>query len=802
MAVTANAIAQVSRAEEVPRAELARPSALRALRRVAILGAGTMGTRIAAHFANAGVPSLLLSRTTPNEPNRSSTAVKSIQTAAKQKPGAFFAEDAIRLIKPGNYDDHLKDIAECDWVIETVAENLDIKRDLWKRVEAVAKPGTILSTSTSGIPLAKISEGFSPQFRRNFLGTHFFNPPRYLHLLEVIPGPETDPEVMAFVQEYGDRRLGKGVVLCKDISNFIANRVGCFFGATVSKIAWEDGYTVEEADALTGPVIGLPNSASFRMLDLVGMDVWGEVSPNLYEVNKGTQWCERFKLPEFEKQMLEHKWLGEKTGQGFYKRVVQGEEKQIWVLDLHTMEYHPAQKPKFPSVEAANVIEDIPERIKALISSDDRAGRFLWKLFSDYFLYSAEMIPEISDRIVEIDRGIRWGYGHKMGPFELWDALGFQDIARRLQKEGRVLPKNIQQMVDNGVTSLYRWAEGDRPHAQYFDVLAMEHKPIDVRPGTLMLADIKRARGVVKKNAGASLVDVGDGVLCCEFHSKMNSIGEDIISMLYAGLEETKKNFAAMIIANDGENFCVGANLVPILLAAQEGEWDELNEAVNRFQQVNMALKYAHKPVVSAPFARTLGGGCEIVLHTIPQASAELYMGQVELGVGLIPAAGGCKELTLRLKDARKVFELIGMAKVSMSAEEAKNLGLLDRSVPITMNPERLIADAKALALTLAPHYVPGVPRTDVKVGGDAAYALLKLGVWSFVQGKYITEHDAVIGEKLAYVLAGGRLVGEQLVSEQYLLDLEREAFLSLCGNVKTQERMAHMLKTGKPLRN
>ncbi len=794
MAATANAIDQLSRAE-IPRKDQERLGMARTLRRVAILGAGTMGTRIAAHFANAGVPSLLMSRATP-------TAVKAIQTAVKQKPGAFFAEDAIRLIKPGNYDDNLKEIADCDWVIETVAENLEIKRALWGRVAEVAKPGTILSTSTSGIPLARISEGFSPQFRRHFLGTHFFNPPRYLHLLEVIPGAETDPEVMAFVQEYGDRRLGKGVVLCKDTSNFIANRVGCFFGATVSKITREDGYTIEEADALAGPLIGLPNSASFRMLDLVGLDVWGEVSPNLHEANKNTPWCERFLLPDFEKQMIERKWLGEKTGQGFYKRVVNGEQKEIWVLDIKTMEYHPVQKPKFPSVEAASVIEDIPERINALITSDDRAGRFLWKLFSDYFLYSAEMIPEISDRIVDIDRGIRWGYGHKFGPFELWDALGFKSIAQRLQREGRVLPAWVQHALASGVTSLYRWAEGDKPHAQYFDLLKQEHKPFEHRPGTLVLADIKRARGVVRKNAGASLVDVGDGVLCCEFHSKMNSIGEDIISMLYAGLEETQKHFEAMIIANEGENFCVGANLVPILLAAQEGEWDELNEAVKRLQQLNMALKYAHKPVVSAPFARTLGGGCEIVLHTIPQASAELYMGQVELGVGLIPAAGGCKELVLRLKDARKAFELIGMAKVSTSAEEAKNLGLLDRSVPISMNPERLIADAKALALTLAPHYIPGVPRTDVKVGGDAAYGLLKLGVWSFQQGNYITEHDAVIGEKLAYVLAGGRLVGEHMVSEQYLLDLEREAFLSLCGNVKTQERMAYMLKTGKPLRN
>jgi 3-hydroxyacyl-CoA dehydrogenase len=411
------------------------------------------------------------------------------------------------------------------------------------------------------------------------------------------------------------------------------------------------------------------------------------------------------------------------------------------------------------------------------------------------------MIPEISDRIVEIDRGLRWGYGHKLGPFELWDALGFRDVVSRLEKEGRALPHNIQEMIAHGAASFYRHAE-QNAHTEYFDVLKKEYQPIETRPDVPVLADIKRSNGVVKKNAGASLVDLGDGVLCCEFHSKMNSIGEDIIGMLYAGLDETNRNFEAMIIANEGENFCVGANLVPILLSAQEGEWDELNDAVHHLQQLNMALKYTAKPVVSAPFARTLGGGCEIVLHTIPQASAELYMGQVELGVGLIPAAGGCKELTLRLKDARKAFELVGMAKVSMSAQEAKDLGLLDRSVPISMNSERLVGDAKALAISLVPNYVPGVPSTAIKVMGESAYALLKLGLWSFQQGGYVTDHDIVVGEKLAYVLAGGRLIGEQLVSEQYLLDLEREAFLSLCGHSATQARMAHMLKTGKPLRN
>lgn len=803
MAIVENAVAQLRQPGQVEKIELHPPGALRSLRRVAILGAGTMGARVAAHFANAGVPSLLLSRVNAKEPNRNATALKSLEAAKKQKPAAFVAEDAMRLVKPGNYEDNLKEVAGCDWIIETTSEDLQVKRDLWARVEEFCKPDAIRSTCTSGIPIAQIAKGFPDAFRRNFMGTHFFNPPRYLHLLEVIPGPETDPAVLAFVEEYSDRRLGKGVVVCKDTPSFIANRLGCFFGATVTKITLEGDYSIEEADALTGSLIGLPNSASFRLLDLIGLDIWAVVGPGLYQACPADPWRDRFQTPEFEKQMLERKWLGEKTGQGFYKRVAKGEEKEIWVIDWKTLEYHPLQKPRFPSVEAAGASEDLPERLRAMVDSTDRAGTFIWKLFSDYFLYSAEMIPEISDRIVDVDRAMRWGYAHKLGPFEYWDALGFQNIARRLEKEGRAVPHNIQEMLAHGASSFYTQAGGNgAAHTEYFDFLKSGYQPVKATPGAVVLADIKRSHGVVKKNAGASLVDLGDGVLCVEFHSKMNSIGDDIISMLQAGLDETTKNYDAMVIASEGENFSVGANLVAVLLAAQEGEWDELNAVVNRFQQVNMALKYAPKPVISAPFARTLGGGCEIVLHTIPQASAELYMGQVELGVGLIPAAGGCKELLLRLKDARKAFELIGFAKVSTSAEEAKNLGLLDRGVPVSMNPERLIADAKALALSIVPNYVPGVPRSDVKVAGDSAYGLLKLGVWSARQGNYISDYDMVIGEKLAHVLAGGRLVGEQLVSEQYLLDLEREAFLSLCGNAKTQERMAYTLKTGKPLRN
>jgi 3-hydroxyacyl-CoA dehydrogenase len=775
---------------------------MRTLRRVAVLGAGTMGSRIAAHFANAGIPSRLLDIVIPG-PNRNAAALKGIENAAKQKPGGFFTDAAMSLIKPGNLEEGLEEIADCDWIIEAVTENLEIKRQLWQRVEQLRHPDSILSTNTSGIPLSQITAGFSSEFRRHFLGTHFFNPPRYLHLMEMIPLPDTDPGVLAFVRDFADRRLGKGVVPCKDTPNFIANRIGSFFGSTVGKVMLEDDYTIEEVDALTGSLIGWPNSASFRLLDIVGIDIWAFVGTNLYHAVPHDPWRERFLSPPFLNELLSRKWLGEKSGQGFYKRVGKGEDREIHVIDWKTFEYRLLPKVKFPSAEAAKNIDDLPERLRTLVRGNDRAGNFLWKVFSDHFLYAAEMIPDISDRIVEVDRAMRWGYAHKFGPFELWDVLGFDAVIERMTAENRPLPSNIQAMQAAGAHSFYEYASDPKPHKTYFDLLQHRYEPIEERPGILELASVKRANGVVKKNAGASLIDLGDGVLCVEFHSKMNSIGEDILAILHAGLEETNRNFEAMVIANEGSDFCVGANLMIMLLAAQEGEWDELSSVVQRFQQLNMALKYAPKPVVAAPFGRTLGGGCEIVLHSAhPQASAELYLGLVEVGVGLIPAGGGCKELLLRLKDPRKVFELVGYAKVSTSAEDAKVLGLLDRNAAISMNPERLIGDAKALALSLVPNYAPGVPRSDIKVMGENVYALLKLGAWSLRQGHYISDHDVVIAEKLATILSGGRLTGEQTVSEQYLLDLEREAFLGLLGMPKTQERMQYMLKTGKPLRN
>jgi 3-hydroxyacyl-CoA dehydrogenase len=763
-----------------------------------------MGARIAAHFANAGIPALLLDIVLPNQPNRNAAALGGLDAALKQKPAAFFTPETKSLVTPGNFEDDLAKIRTCDWIIEAVTENLEIKRALLEKVLKHRKPGSIFSTNTSGIPLVSIAEGFPSEFRRHFLGTHFFNPPRYLHLLEMIPGPETLPEIRDHIADFADHHLGKGVVPCKDTPNFIANRIGSFLGGTVQNLTVEMGLTIEEVDALTGPLIGLPKSASFRLLDIVGLDIWAHVTKNLYDLVPNDPWRERFVLPPFFAQMIERGWLGDKRGQGFYKRIGKGDKKEILALDLHTLEYQPSKKARFASVEGVRNIEDLPQRLRALMGLTDRAGTFLWRLFSDLVLYSAGMIPEISDRVVEIDRAMRWGYANSLGPFELWDALGVEESVSRMRKEQRQIPENVEKMLCTGAKSFYEAPDHDRrPHHEYFDFLANSYKWLEDRPGITVLKDVKHAHGVVKKNGGASLIDIGDGVLCLEFHSKMNSLGDDQVSLVRAGIEETSKNFEAMIIANQGDNFSVGANLMLVLLAAQEEEWEELEAAINRFQQATMMIKYAPKPVVSAPFGMTLGGGCEIAIHSARvQASAETYMGLVEVGVGVIPGAGGTKEMLVRFGNAQKAFELIAFAKVATSAAEARGFGLLRPQDQISMNPERLIDDAKSLALSIAPGYAPGVPRTDVEVGGAEDLALLKTGIYLARQANYISDYDTVVGEKLAYVLSGGPLSGRQTVSEQYLLDLEREAFLSLCGQRKTQERMQHMLKTGKPLRN
>ena len=762
-----------------------------------------MGSRIAAHFANAGIPALLLDIVLPNQANRSAAALGGLETALKQKPAAFFTPETKSLVTTGNFEDDLAKIRDCDWIVEAVTEKLEIKRALIEKVLKHRKPGSIFSTNTSGIPLASIAEGFPTEFRQHFLGTHFFNPPRYLHLLEMIPGPETLPAVRDHIADFSDRHLGKGVVPCKDTPNFIANRIGSFLGATVQNLTVEMGFTIEEVDVLTGQLIGLPKSASYRLLDIVGLDIWAHVTKNLYDLVPGDPWRERFVLPPFFARMIERGWLGDKTGQGFYKRTGKGDKKEILALDLNTLEYQPSKKARFASVEGVRNIEDLPQRLRALMALTDRPGTFLWRLFSDLVLYSASMVPEISDRVVEIDRAMRWGYVNSLGPFELWDALGVEETVARMRQEQRQIPENVEKMLSTGAKSFYQVPSDARPRHEYFDLLANSYKCLEDRPGITVLKDVRHAHGVVKKNGGASLIDIGDGVLCLEFHSKMNSLGDDQISLIRAGIEETSKNFEAMIVANQGENFSVGANLMLVLLAAQEEEWEELEAAINRFQQATMLIKYAPKPVVSAPFGLTLGGGCEIAIHSARvQASAETYMGLVEVGVGVIPGAGGTKEMLVRFGSAQKAFELIAYAKVATSAAEARAFGLLRPQDQITMNPERLIDDAKALALSVAPNYVAGVPRTDVEVGGAEDLALLKTGIYLARQANYITDYDTVVGEKLAYVLSGGPLTGRQTVSEQYLLDLEREAFLSLCGQRKTQGRMQHMLKTGKPLRN
>jgi 3-hydroxyacyl-CoA dehydrogenase len=763
-----------------------------------------MGARIAAHFANAGFPVDLLDIVLPDRPQRNAAALGGIESAGKQRPVAFFTDAAKALVAPGNFEDDLGRVGRCEWIVEAVAEDLEIKRSLWRQVAALRAPGSIVSTNTSGIPLARISQGFDSDFRQHFLGTHFFNPPRYLHLAEVIAGAETRHDVLDWVAAFCDLHLGKGVVPCKDTPNFIGNRIGCFFGAKVAQLTEEGEFTVEEVDALTGPLIGLPKSASFRLIDIVGLDVWVHVLRNLYEAVPLDPARELYRVPEIMQRMMERGWLGEKRGQGFYQRVGKGADKEIWALDRKTLEYRLAQKVKFPAVEAVRGIEDLGQRLRALVAGDDRAGQFLWKLFRDFVIYAARMVPEISDRIVEIDRAMRWGYGFTLGPFELWDALGVRETVERMRREACAIPENVERMLASGARTFYENADRQRqPGTRYFDLNAGAYAELEQRPGVTVLRDIKRARGVVKANAGASLVDLGDGVLCLEFHSKMNALGEDMVRMVAGALDDVNGGFEALVVANDGENFSVGANLMTVLGASREGEWDALDTSIRRFQAACMAMKYASRPVVAAAFGMTLGGGCEVALHAARvQASAETYMGLVETGVGLIPAGGGSKEMLLRLGTAKRAFDLIGFGKVSESAAHARQLGFLRPGDGLSMNRERLTADAKAAALACVAGWSPGMPRQDIAVEGEAGYATLKMAMKLAAEGGYITEYDCVVGEKLAYVLSGGRLSGTQYVSEQYLLDLEREAFLSLCGNPKTQERMQYMLKNGKALRN
>jgi len=803
------------------------------IRSVAVVGAGTMGAQIAAHVANIGIPTWLLDRTP-------AVAREGLDRTRKLRPDPYVTPDAISLIRTGGFDEDLPRLAGCDWIIEAVVERMDIKQALLERVDTVRHPDAIVTSNTSGLSIAAIAAGRSEGFRRHWLGTHFFNPPRYVRLVELVPAPDTDPEVLKAIARFVDVRLGKGVVIAKDTPNFIANHLGLHGGIRMMHALASGRYTVEEIDAMTGPALGRPKSATFRTLDIAGLDVLGRVARNLDDrMDEGDRAA--FILPPLVDDMITRGWVGEKAGQGFYKRVTAPDgEAEVLVLDPATMEYRPRQPVEMPALEAAKSIEDPRERIATLFTGKDRVGEFLRETLGPMLLYAANAAPGIARSIDDVDRAMRWGFGWEIGPFEIWDVVGVPRVlgaavgapglgtparlprqgprlkiggrqessaaggpremgAGRGQQESGAVPLLVQQLLDAGRT---RFRDTTLPPAG---------------PGLEILRSAKERARVVRRNAGASLVDLGDGVLLVEFHSKMNTLGGDAIEMLHSGVQEASRGFSALVVGNEGVHFSAGANLMLLLLEAQKQNWDEIDLMVRAFQAATSALRFSDVPVVVAPAGMTLGGGCELTLHgDRAQAAAETCMGLVEVGVGLIPAGGGTKEMLARavehialtpqtdlLPAVQRVFETIGLAKVSTSGPDAMRIGYLRPVDGMTMNRQRLIADAKALALgRVREGYQRPVPRTAIPVGGDNVRAALELGVHLALRAGRISEHDALIGRKLAWILAGGAVPNATLVGEQHLLDLEREAFLSLCGEAKTLERIQYTLKTGKTLRN
>lgn len=800
------------------------------IEKAAVLGAGTMGAQIAAHLSNASIPTILLDivprELLPEEEKKGLTleskevrnriARQGLEAAKKAKPAAFFTSDGAELVTVGNFDDDMSKLKDCDLIIEAVVENLEIKRSLYERVEQNRRPGSIIASNTSGIPIHLLAEGRSDDWRAHFLGVHFFNPPRYLHLVEIIRTEWTRPEVSCALFGFLEQRLGKGVVPAKDRPNFIANRIGTFGALVTIKTMLEDGYTIEEVDKMTGQTVGRPKTATFRTFDLVGLDVFGHVVKNLYENLPEDEERDVFIAPEFLAQMIGRGILGNKTRGGFYKKQKgEGEKQEIWALDVASLEYRPASKVRLPALDMAKNIEDTPGRLRALVWGKDRVGQFLWKTVSRTFRYAANRIPEIADTVVEVDRAMRWGFNWELGVFESWDAIGVEKAVARMREEGQPVPANVERMLEAGATSFYKTEKGER---FYFDFDSQNYVPEGDRPGVIVLKSVKERTGVIKRNAGASLVDLGDGVACLEFHSKMNSIGGDTLQMVKFALSEVEKNFLGLVVGNQGNNFSVGANLMLLLLEAQDENWEDIDMSIRAFQNAIMSLRYSPKPVVVAPFQMTFGGGCEMTMHgDRARAAAETYIGLVEVGVGLIPAGAGTKEMLVRAMDSipknvtdadpfpfvKRAFETIAMAKVATSAEEARAYGFLSEDDTVSMNSDRLINDAKQEVIALASTgYVEPQPRTDILALGQSALSTIKLGIHQMKRGGFISDYDAVLAEKLARVLTGGDLNHPTRVSEQYLLDLEREAFLSLSGQRQTQERIAHMLKTGKPLRN
>jgi 3-hydroxyacyl-CoA dehydrogenase len=783
------------------------------VRKAAVLGAGTMGSRIAAHLANAGLPVVLLD--IPSEgAARSAIVSQALDGLKRSKPAAFYDPASAAHISVGNFHDDLALLADCDWVIEAVAENLAIKQALLDQVVPHLKRDAILTTNTSGLPVASIASRLPEAVRRRWFGTHFFNPPRYMRLLEVIATPEADLAAVGAISHFADVFLGKEVVFARDTPNFIANRIGVFIMLEAVRLMQEEDLTIEEVDALTGSAIGWPRTGTFRLADLVGLDVLAHVAGNFE--GSGA-------LPPFVRTMLERRWLGDKTKQGFYKKEKDAAGKEIrLVLDWKTLEYAPAVRPKIPSLEMARNAEKLPERLAQLLSGDarkDKASRFHWRLLSALWNYAADCLPEIADETPSVDRAMRAGFNWEMGPFQLWDAAGVRATVERMRNAGKPVSRTVERLLAAGGDGWYR--QGGR---ECFDASTGGYRTVIEAEGVGRIARFRAANGVVRHNPGASLIDLGEGVACLELHSKKNAVGEDIVRLItetFSPQSAAVRDFEAFVISGDAEHFSVGANLMQLLLSAQEGEWDEVDFAVRAFQRMTAAIKFCPRPVVVAPWSFCLGGGAEIAIHGARrQAHAELYMGLVETGVGVLPAGGGCKEMLLRALDAagheggrvetvellgtlKRAFETIAMAKVSTSAADARRIGMLLPADRITMNRERLLHDARQSARELAAGgYSALLPRTNIPAPGENLLASLKLAVHIMREGEFISDHDVKVANWVAYVLCGGPVTPGTLVSEQYLLDLEREAFLSLCGEKKTQERIAFTLKTGKPLRN
>ncbi|MUK89980.1 3-hydroxyacyl-CoA dehydrogenase [Ornithinibacillus sp. L9] len=797
----------------------------RTIKRAAVLGSGVMGSGIAAHLANVGIPTIMLDivpreltkkeeqkgLTLEDQVVRNRIATESKNALLKQKPSPITTKDSLDLIEVGNMDDDMEKLADVDWIIEVVVENLEIKKKVFANVDTYRKQGSIVSSNTSGISVEAMAADCSEDFRKHFLGTHFFNPPRYLKLLEVIPTKDTDPEVLEFIKTFGENVLGKGVVEAKDTPNFIANRIGTYGLLVTLREMLKGGYSVGEVDSVTGPMIGRPKSATFRTLDVVGLDTFIHVAKNVYDQVEGEE-KEVFDVPDFMLNMQEKGWLGAKSGQGFFLKKKGKDGSTIYELNPETLEYEDRKKLKTAATEMAKQEKGSRRKLKALVSAKgDRAGDLIWSILKPALIYSAELTGEIADDILSIDQAMKWGFGWEIGPFETWDAIGLAKSVERMQEEGDTVPDWVLNMLEAGHDSFYKTENGT---VYYYD--QGEYKQQNFNPKEINIKRLKDVNGVIKKNTGASLIDLGDGVAGLEFHSQSNAIGLDIIQMVNFAIEEVGKNYEGLVIGNQGKNFCVGANLAMMLMEAQDDNFFELDMVVRQFQNMTMNIKYSDKPVVTAPFNMTLGGGAEVSLPAAAiQASAETYMGLVEFGVGLIPGGGGTKELYLKelrnlpkgidfdlTKVANDVFEKVAMAKVSTSAAEARENGFLDRNDRISVNPDHLIHDAKERVLELARSGYNAPAPEKIPVVGEAGYAAMVLGAKTLQFGGYASDHDVKIAEKLAYVLSGGRIKEGTLIDEQVMLDLEREAFLSLIAEPKTQARMQHMLVKGKPLRN